>query len=363
MFNWSPTHQDDLTSVAPDKLSALVMDTPSIVRVLTEDFSTVLECVRRIDKNKDGKIVFDELKPLLVNVLKEEQLVSATQALFEILDINQDGFITAAELYAARLGLQKLIEQQAEQEDDDGDQSVVSSDGGKRAKPSLCEKGGLERLQRFIAAKWRWLSYERWQDDCTLVELRRTRDANGDGAYSDGSALLWETLSTHLAVDTYTFQPGVVDIPTHIDGSGSLLEFRVNQIVRSVADCKREVRASSRAADKCYSLRTSLDAPATSLLAALRPTPWSHMHRWVNSRRSFKRSRWASRRMPRSTAYRLPRITRSSRGFPWRCPQPACACSPMPITRPMLVSLGTRCGQEQASTETSWLGRLVYRLA
>ena len=27
------------------------------------------------------------------------------------------------------------------------------------------------------------------------------------------------------------------------------------------------------------------------------------------------------------------------------------------------VSRGTRCGQEQASTKTSWVERLVYRLA
>ena len=259
MFSWSPMHQDDLISVAPDKLVALVMDTPSIVRVLTEDFSTLLECVRQIDKNKDGKIVFEELKPLLVNVLKEEQLVAATQALFEVLDLNQDGFITAAELYAARLGLRTLIEQQVEQEADLGEQSIDGDDG--KWKHSVCEKGASERLTRAIRAKWRWLSYERWQDDCTLVELRRTRDTNGNSAYTEGAALLWETLSTHLAADTYTFQPGVVDIPTHIDGSGALLEFRVDQIVRSVADCKREVCASP-----------TLPMNATHCKSPLRPT-------------------------------------------------------------------------------------------
>ena len=362
MFSWSPTYQDDPSVaghlIAPDHLISLVIDTPSIVRVLTEDFSTVLECVRRIDTNKDGKIVFDELKPLLISVLQEEQLVSATQALFEVLDINQDGFITAAELYAARLGLQKLIEQQAKQEADSSEHSTDYDDG--RRKHSLCEKGASDRLSRAIRAKWRWVTYERWQEDCTLVELRRTRDENGDSAYSEGSALLWETLSTHLARDTYKFHPGIVDVPTHIDGSGALLESRVDQIVRSVADCKREVCASSHAADECTHFEPAFILPRRD---AFIPTPWSYMHRWLNSRRSFKRSRWASRRMPRSTAYRLRRITRSSRGCPWRCPQLACACSPMPITRLMLVSRGMRCGQEQASTITSWLDRLVCRLA
>ena len=358
MFSWSPTYQDDSTSVSPDNLISLVIDTPSIVRVLTDDFSTVLECVRRIDTNKDGKIVFEELKPLLINVLQEEQLVSATQALFEVLDINQDGFITAAELYAARLGLQKLIEQHAKQEADPSEPSIDGDDG--KRKHSLCEKGASDRLSRAIRAKWRWVAYERWQDDCTLVELRRTRDENGDSAYSEGSALLWETLSTHLAADTYKFQPGIVDVPTHIDGSGALLEFRVDQIVRSVADCKREVCASSHAVNECTHFEPAFILPRRD---AFIPMPWSHMHRWLNSRRSFKRSRWPSRWMPRRTAYRLRRTQLTSRDFLWRFLRPACACSPMLITRPMLVSRGTRCGQEKASTNASGLERLVYRLA
>ena len=58
MFSWSPKHQDGLISIPQDKLVALVMDSPCIVRVLTDDFSTLLECVCKIDKNKDGKIVF-----------------------------------------------------------------------------------------------------------------------------------------------------------------------------------------------------------------------------------------------------------------------------------------------------------------
>jgi hypothetical protein len=227
------------------------MDSPSIVRVLTDDFSTLLECVCKMDKNKDGKIVFEELKPLLVRVFKGEEEVSAMKALFDVLDLNQDGYITAVELYAARLGLRKLIEQEAGREADPGEQSIngqsIDGDKGKK-KHSLCEKGASGRLKRAIRAKWRWVSYERWQNDGTLVELRRTRDAKGDGEYSEASALLWETLSTHLSADTYEFQPGAVDIPTYIDGSGALLEYRVDQIVRSVADCTREVRASSHAA-------------------------------------------------------------------------------------------------------------------
>ena len=251
MFSWSPKQQDGLISISQDKLVALVMDSPCIVRILTDDFSTLLECVCKIDQNKDGKIVFEELKPLLLRVLQGEEEISAMQALFDVLDLNQDGYITVVELYAARLGLRKLIEQEVGQEADPGDYSIdgQSIDGVKgKKKHSLCEKGASGRLTRAISAKWRWVTIERWQNDGTLVELRRTRDAKGDSDYSEASALLWETLSTHLAADTYEFQPGAVDIPTYIDGSGALLEYRVDQIVRSVADCTREVRASSHAA-------------------------------------------------------------------------------------------------------------------
>ena len=248
MFSWSPTLQDELTaSVALDKLAALVVDSPNVVRVLTDDFSTVLDCVRRLDENKDGKIVFDELKPLLTSILKEKQLVSATQALFEILDTDQDGFITAAELYAARLGLQRLIEQQTEQHADLEPDQEVQAHVGKHAL-RIWDKGASQRLQRAIGARWRWWTYERWKENYELVELRRTRDGNGDDAYTGASKLLWEKLSTHLAADTYQFQPGVVDVLRHIDGSGALLEFRIDQIVRSLADCKREVRLSTHVA-------------------------------------------------------------------------------------------------------------------
>ena len=270
-FNWSPTQQDDhyglTASVHPDKLEALVADSPDVVRVLTDDFSTVLECVRRLDKDKDGKIVFDELAPLLLSKLKEEQLVGATRALFEILDINQDGFITAGELYAARIGLRRLIDQQAEHHTDFDE--IAEVEVGKAAvHKSRFEKGSSQRLQRAISARWSWWTLERWQDSSDhLLELRRTRDANGDGAYSEASTLLWKQLSEHLTTDTYQFQPGVVDILRHIDGSGALLEFRIDQIVRSLADCKREVRPSSHAADECCSFQT--DAPPSSLLAAL----------------------------------------------------------------------------------------------
>ena len=126
MFNWSPKQQDGLISVSQDKLVALVMDSPCIVRILTDDFSTLLECVCKIDKNKDGKIVFEELKPLLLRVLQGEEEISAMQALFDVLDLNQDGYITVVELYAARLGLRKLIEQEVGQDADPGGVRVPS---------------------------------------------------------------------------------------------------------------------------------------------------------------------------------------------------------------------------------------------
>ena len=113
---------------------------------------------------------------------------------------------------------------------------------GKRLA-RIREKGAMAKLRRAISARWRWWTYERWQDNRDLTILRRMREEKGSDTFKI-TAALWNKVRHHSTAERYQFEPGEVDVLRHINGSGALIESRVDAVVRGLADCQREVRST-----------------------------------------------------------------------------------------------------------------------
>ena len=278
---WEPPSpaaaEEALSRVDSDKLRDLVSTAPEVVGLLTEDFSKVLDCVRSCDVNQDGTLEAAELRPFLSRALQrhDSKLGEAqATALFEALDVDHDGAISVSELYAAGACLRRLLQRLPalrRQLETHAKERLLEADG------SL---GQLARLRSLVELRWRWWTQERWRDDRELTILRRTRDAR---AHSRAS----QRASDSAAADTkdrYAFVPGPVEILSHTDGSGALLEARMGQIVAILAEAEDEVGELSQKLQEievgqpkaAFEHRAALGTYRTYLQALAKALPLAH---------------------------------------------------------------------------------------
>lgn len=324
---WSTTHEERVTVTADEaKLKALVAKAPAAVRVLTDDdFSTVLDCFRNLDKDNDGVIVHSELKPLLENVLKEDELGPQLAHAFDALDADSDGAISVAELYAARVCLQRLMLSDAEV-------LVAMEKEGALKQSRILQKAAFGELQVAIHARLRWWTYERWQDHGNVKLLRRLRE---DRVLNDkeesllgiakSPTRLWEKMRRFLSMKRYRFAPGPVDVVEHCNGSGAMLEARVDEIVKNLAEVQNEVSPSAFSHHGPQSQLARVLKEKTQCPASENHRSCIHRHRWVSSRKSFRRFKWASRLRLSGTPCPSRPTARSSKAYPQRYPLRACA--------------------------------------
>ena len=112
------------------------------------------------------------------------------------------------------------------------------------ALPGLRRRSRAQRWRRQLRHAWHWWTVGRWEGTLKaggeLSALRRTRDErrqSGMGGDDEDAA---------PRKPRYEFAPGVVDVRLHTEGSGALLETRVEEIVSKLARCQHEASASPR---------------------------------------------------------------------------------------------------------------------
>ena len=292
---------------------------PKLVDLLTSDFSTLLELFKALDQDGDGMLLAAELLPGLIQLGLSEE---TSKALFDALDESNDGEVEVAELFRAgaylrtRAAPSDNITQQRRNADPRSSPPVLDQQRSATASIALRRKhaakrgfAGCEQKLR-TGAKW-WL-HERWTESSEQSVAWNSQGGTFSEIDRENDEL---TLRMPLP---YDFEPGKVSLFEQFDGSGALLETRVESLLKLIDLTQADVtnmiqklieiesaqpREAKERHEEIITYRTYLRSLSRTLPAArLRVEPF------LND--SVERSGWqAIRRSPELEA----RVTRAAR--------------------------------------------------
>ena len=222
------------TGLSEKAKSLLEQAPPQLVGLLTSNFETLLDLFKELDQDGDGSLHAAELLPGLGKLGLSEE---TSKALFEALDASNDGVIEVAELFragtylrtrqltSANLTLRRTGDPRprvAALRQQQSAAALISLQRKHRARLGFA--GCRQRLR--TAAKW-WLN-QRWSESSELSVTWRSQVGTFSGIDREN-----DELALRMPLP-YDFEPGKVSLFEQFDGSGALLESRVESLLKLV---------------------------------------------------------------------------------------------------------------------------------
>lgn len=247
--NWEPpaTAKAEQKKAWAEEFEGIQETHPSLVSLLTWNFSMLLDSIKKADKNHDGVLTRKELVPMLRkagHVHKPE-----AEHLFKVLahatkaarhrracadggTLSKEGMalidgveetVDVSELYEAGIYLKQLLHEDAEF-------GKKQLEAVKKMQAKCCKQNVCKRAFQGMKAKAMWVFKMRWIDSHTrgLVNLRRARETRRFPVRKSNHA-------------PYFFSSGKVDVEDHINGSGAVLEDHVARLMNGLSSAHLEV--------------------------------------------------------------------------------------------------------------------------
>lgn len=223
----------------PKETQRFLCDTASedVVRLLTGEFQTLLTLFKKLDTSGDGSLQREEMIPGLRGLGLSEEV---SEKFFAAMDVDNTGGVEVAELFRAGaylradgLEMRKRLNLLANSRKKPSTPTRTAPDGG--AAPALKRRSKLKRLFRGLVPKKctrlreklllsiRWWARERWDPShelkATLMFLKPIKMAQA------------RQKSLIQLAPPYLFKPGRIEVREHLNGSGAMLETRIEHLL------------------------------------------------------------------------------------------------------------------------------------